>query len=766
MTKVIKRDGTKEPLDIDKIHKIVMFACEDVTGVSASEIELHAKIQFYDGIQTSELQETLIKSAADLISADTPNYQWVAGRLVNFHIRKQVYGQYEPWHLYELIQHNVKAGFYDMEILHSYTKAEFNKANSYIKHSRDDTFTYAAMEQFRGKYLVQNRVTKQLYETPQMAYMMIALTLFQNYPKAERMKWVKEYYNAISSFDISLPTPIMAGVRTPQRQFSSCVVINCGDSLDSINATSSAIVKYVSQKAGIGINGGAIRALGSTIRNGDAYHTGMIPFFKLFQAATRSCSQGGVRNGAATVHYPIWHLEVEDLLVLKNNKGTEDNRVRHLDYSVQINKLMYERLLEGKDITLFSPSDVPGLYDSFFSDQNRFKVLYERAEKHPNIRKKTIKAVELFSMLIEERKNTGRIYIQNVDHANTHGSFIEKLAPIQQSNLCLTGDTQVDVCIEGGEPETKTLKSVIDLVNQGKDVHIKSKKHSTDKIGYKPILAAAMTAKNAELMHIEDTESGYSIKCTPDHEIYTQNRGYIKAKRLKETDTLSINTYKYNNTIYCITNKVNNKKYIGMTSRSLKNRWNSHCSSARNDSPFRFHSAIRKYGEQSFTIEALYEGLSIEDARKIEEQLIDKYNTTILGYNAKPGGCGGWIVPENKYKKWKADRVKLSTLENNGNWSGYSDEFILDSCVTLFNSLQDKKEFSFAGILKMLRQEYPKIPKSFSKNRFKEYNHSFKQGLSSKLGISLEDLEILARSKSDAHREKLRLVNTKGVSNA
>jgi ribonucleoside-diphosphate reductase alpha chain len=292
------------------------------------------------------------------------------------------------------------------------------------------------MEQFRGKYLVQNRVTKDVFETPQMAYMLIAATLFSSYPKETRMKWVKDYYDAISNFDISLPTPVMAGVRTPQRQFSSCVLIEAGDSLDSINATSSSIVKYVSQKAGIGVNAGAIRAINSPIRNGDASHTGVIPFYKMFQAAVKSCSQGGVRGGAATLYYPLWHLEVEDMLVLKNNKGTEDNRVRHLDYGVQFNKLMYERLMTGGNITLFSPNDVPGLYEAFFADQDKFRELYEKAERKTSIRKKSIPAIDLFSAFMNERKNTGRIYLMNVDHANDHGSFKPDLAPIRQSNLC------------------------------------------------------------------------------------------------------------------------------------------------------------------------------------------------------------------------------------------------------------------------------------------------------------------------------------------
>ena len=436
MTEVIKRDGTRESLNIEKLHKVVTFACEEIAGVSASEVEIHSQIQFFDGIKTEDVQETLIKSAADLISEETPNYQWVAGRLINYHLRKMVYGQFDPWDLYTLVVKNVENGFYDKDILATYTKAEFNKLNSYIKHQRDNTLTYAAMEQFRGKYLVQNRVTKQIFETPQMAYMLIAMTLFQSYPKETRVKWVKDYYDAISTFDISLPTPVMAGVRTPQRQFSSCVLIETDDSLDSINASTSSIVKYVSQKAGIGIGAGRIRALGSPIRSGDAYHTGVIPFYKMFQSATRSCSQGGVRNGAATLYYPIWHLEVEDLLVLKNNKGTEDNRVRHMDYGVQFNKLMYERLLSGGNITLFSPSDVPGLYEAFFNDQEEFKYLYEKAEVHPNIRKKVLPAIELFSSFMEERKNTGRIYLMNVDHANTHSSFDEKVAPVRQSNLC------------------------------------------------------------------------------------------------------------------------------------------------------------------------------------------------------------------------------------------------------------------------------------------------------------------------------------------
>jgi ribonucleoside-diphosphate reductase alpha chain len=433
---VIKRDGRKEDLELDKLHRVVFWATEGINNVSASELEIRSQIQFYNGIKTTDLQETLIKAAADLISEETPNYQFVAGRLINYHLRKEVYNDYTPWNLYQLVKKNVELGYYAPELLTWYDESDWDRLNSYVKHDRDMILTYVAMEQLRGKYLVQNRVTGQILETPQVCYILIAATLFAEYPKETRMNWIREYYECISTHDISLPTPVMAGVRTPQRQFSSCVLIETDDSLDSINATTSAIVKYVSQKAGIGIGAGSIRALGSPIRNGDASHTGVIPFYKMFQAAVRSCSQGGVRNGAATLYYPIWHYEVEDLLVLKNNKGVEDNRVRHMDYGVQFNRLFYQRLIQGGDITLFSPNDVPNLYESFFRDQDKFQELYEAAERNTKIRKKTIKAVDLFSSFMQERKDTGRIYLQNVDNSNLHSSFDEKIAPVKQSNLC------------------------------------------------------------------------------------------------------------------------------------------------------------------------------------------------------------------------------------------------------------------------------------------------------------------------------------------
>lgn len=433
---VIKRNGKREELDLDKFHRVAQFACEDLAGVSASELEIKTHLQVYNNIKTKDIQETLIRAASDLISEESPNYQYVAGRLVNYALRKEVYDNFNPLSLHNIVSRNVSTGYYDSNLLEFYSKEEFIELDGHINHDRDFNLTYAAMEQMRGKYLVKNRVTGEIFETPQIAYMCIAMTLFCKYEKSIRMKYVKDLYDSLSFFYISLPTPIMAGVRTPQRQFSSCVLIETDDSLDSINATSSAIVKYVSQKAGIGIGAGRIRAVGSPIRNGDTSHTGVIPFYKLFQSSVKSCSQGGVRGGAATLYYPIWHYEVDDLLVLKNNKGTEENRVRHLDYGVQFNKVMYERLLSGGDITLFSPDDVPDLYEAFFTDNDKFRELYEKYERAYSIRKKTVKAVELFSAFVQERKDTGRIYLMNVDNANDHSSFDPTVAPIKQSNLC------------------------------------------------------------------------------------------------------------------------------------------------------------------------------------------------------------------------------------------------------------------------------------------------------------------------------------------
>lgn len=464
---VTKRDGRTEPINLDKIHRVVDWAAEGLSNVSVSQVELRSHIQFYNGIRTSDIHETIIKSAADLISEDTPDYQYLAARLAIFHLRKIAFGQFEPPSLFDHVTLQTKEGRYDPHLLQDYTRAEFDELDAHLDHWRDMNFSYGAVKQLEGKYLIQNRVTKRIYESPQFLYMLVAMCLFARYPADTRLGFIKRFYDAVSQFKISLPTPIMAGVRTPTRQFSSCVLIECDDSLDSINATTSAIVRYVSQRAGIGINGGRIRAVGSEIRGGEAQHTGCLPFFKMFQAAVKSCSQGGVRGGAATLFYPMWHLEVETLLVLKNNRGVEENRIRHLDYGVQINRLLYQRLIKGSHITLFSPHDVPGLYDAFFADQDEFERLYEMYEQDPAIRKRSLPAVELFSLLMQERASTGRIYIQNVDHCNTHSPFQADRAPVRQSNLCMEIALPTKPLNDLNDPEGEIALCTLSAFNLG-----------------------------------------------------------------------------------------------------------------------------------------------------------------------------------------------------------------------------------------------------------------------------------------------------------
>ncbi|MCW5197302.1 class 1a ribonucleoside-diphosphate reductase subunit alpha [Buchnera aphidicola] len=434
---VIKRNGTIEKINLNKIRKLLKLASQGFKNISISKIELNATIQFYDQIKTVTIHKIIIKCSADLISKKTPDYQYVSARLSIAYLRKEAFGTFQPPKLYQHVKNMIKLKKYDKDLLKNYSQQEYEYMDSFIKHDRDMKFSYAAVKQLEKKYLVKNRINGKIYESAQFLYILISACLFSKYPKHIRMKYIQDFYNAISKFKISLSTPIMSGVRTPTRQFSSCVLIECADSLDSINATSSSIIKYISQRAGIGINVGQIRAIGSSIRNGETFHTGCIPFFKHFQTAVKSCSQGGIRGGSATLFYPIWHLEVQSLIILKNNKGIEENRVRHVDYGIQINKFMYLRLLSQKYITLFNPANVPKLYKYFFSDQKKFKKLYIKYEKDDTLRKKKIKAIDLFTLIMQERTSTGRIYIQNVDHCNSHSAFNPHIAPIKQSNLCL-----------------------------------------------------------------------------------------------------------------------------------------------------------------------------------------------------------------------------------------------------------------------------------------------------------------------------------------
>ena len=500
-TNVVKRNGSVESLDLNKLHLMVEEACKDLAGVSASQVEMQSGIQFYDGITTSEVQEILIRSASDLIDLEHPNYQFVAARLLLFALRKQLFGRmHECPTVLEHTQKCVELGVYDAEILSLYNAEEFEKLQSFIDHGRDYLFTYAGLRQVVDKYLVQDRSSGQIYETPQFMYLLIAATIFSKYSKETRLDYVKRYYDAISKHKINIPTPIMAGVRTPLRQYASCVLVDIDDTLDSIGHSDLAIYKYVAQRAGIGINAGRIRGINSKIRGGEVQHTGVVPFLKKFEATVRSCTQNGIRGGSATVHFPIWHQEINDILVLKNNKGTEDNRVRKLDYSIQISKIFYERFIQNGEITLFSPHDVPGLYDAFGTD--KFDELYVQYENNSSIPRKTIGAQELFLDLLKERAETGRLYIMNIDHCNSHSSFMDK---VSMSNLCqeITLPTKPIQHID--DPNGEIALCILSAINIGKiknnedlevlcDLAVRSLDELIDFQGY-PVRAAEIATR-------------------------------------------------------------------------------------------------------------------------------------------------------------------------------------------------------------------------------------------------------------------------------
>lgn len=539
--KVKKRNGDYEKFDAEKINKILIWATEGIQNVSPSDIAMNAEYQFNDKIDTKIIHEILIQSTVDLISEELPNYQYVASNLLNYLLRKEVFETKDKMpSLWDVINKNINIGVYDSIILEKYTKDEIEYIDTFIKHERDYHYTYAGLKQLIDKYLVKDRTTNTTFETPQFAIIVLSMVVFSEYDHKERFKHIKNLYELISNMQISLSTPVMAGIRTPNRQYSSCTLISVDDSLDSIFNANTAIGMYVAKRAGIGIDAGRIRALGSKIRNGEVVHTGVIPFFKMFQSTLHSCSQGGIRKGSGTLYFPFWHLEIEDVLVLKNNKGTDDNRVRHIDYAIQFCRLFYQRVVNNEDITLFSPDEVHGLYDSFgYNDE--FEKLYLKYENDPNIRKKKISAKELMLAFAKERIETGRMYVMNIDNVNSNSPFQER---ISMSNLCLTGDTWINsVLINDNLYEKLRLDELVELFEYKKDASFKvlSKNIETNSYEFKTIEKAWLTKENADdLYEIEDEETGYKIKCTGDHLIFTKNRGYIRADELIETDVLDI----------------------------------------------------------------------------------------------------------------------------------------------------------------------------------------------------------------------------------
>jgi ribonucleoside-diphosphate reductase alpha chain len=548
---ITKRNGKVELLDYKKIHDVLNWATDGLKKVNVSDVAMKAKLQFYDKMPTRDIHMALIKSAQDLISPKNHNYQYVAAKLLNFYLRKEIYNTAKDMpHLELVITQNVEAGVYDDIIAEKYTPEDIDILNDYIKHDRDFNFSYGGLKQLVDKYLLKDRKAGITYETPQFMYMMIAMTLFQDYKKkGQRINLIRKFYNDISLHKLSLPTPIMCGVRTPNRQFSSCTLIDVGDSLDSIFSSDHAIGSYTAKRAGIGLNCGRIRGIGAKIRGGEVVHTGVIPFLKKFEKTTRCCTQNGVRGGNSTTHFPFWHQEIEDILVLKNNKGTDDNRVRKMDYSIQLSRIFYQRFLDDEYISLFSPHKVEDMYEAFGYDTELFDELYLKYEQDDTRLAGKIRARELMNVLIQERVGTGRIYIMNIDHCNTHSAFKDK---INMSNLCLVGDTIVDILLDG-TPMQARLDMVVGMghfianneydgvFEEGdNDIKILSKNINNGKIEYKKVTAVALTATDAEVMRITDERTGKSITCTPSHQVYTRNRGYVEAGELNEEDVLDI----------------------------------------------------------------------------------------------------------------------------------------------------------------------------------------------------------------------------------
>lgn len=540
--RVQKRNGSLEPLDLTKIHAVLEWACsgnadlDGIKGVSVSDIELNAQLHLHDKIKTSDIHTILIKSASELISEETPNYEIVAARLVWFAVRKEAFGANTPPHLKAVIDANIELGYYDANFKNLYSDEEIEELNAMIDHSRDDLFRYAGAEQMRRKYLTQNRKTRKPTESFQFPYIMVAATLFGTYPKETRMKYVRDYYDAISTHDLSEPTPVMAGVRTTTKQYSSCVVVSAGDELDSIERAGAAIMRYASKKAGLGIEGGRIRAENQIVRGGEAVSTGQIPFIKFFNGALKSCSQGAIRGASATYNYPFWHLEYESLIELKNEKGTDETRVRTLDYNVHFNRVVFERWIEGKSLTLFSPEEVPDLWSAFYSgDIDNFRTVYERYERTPGLTKKTMDAKQLVYKFLEQRFEVGRVYPMFADTVNRQSPFYE---PITSSNLCLAGDTKV--VVKRGSAVSSVRLDSLALPGALRGSEVLSYNIKTGQSEFKKVLAAAQTNSSAKVLRITDTVSGKQIVCTPDHQIWTENRGYVPAGKLTSEDKLLI----------------------------------------------------------------------------------------------------------------------------------------------------------------------------------------------------------------------------------
>ena len=735
--KVTKRNGQQEELNLDNIHAMLQNCKREDLGreldVSVSDTALNAHIKFADGMATSDIQQTLIKSAAEKIDPKTPDYSIFAGRLLVTEMRKEVYGQFQPIRFLDYIHANVASGLYDPKILELYSEEEIDMLESVMDYNNDFARPYSSIVQLDSKYLIKDAKTDRRLEMVQETFMLIAMTIFAY--EENCIELVIKMYNALKDDKISLPTPIISGVRTQLKMFSSCCLLKMGDTTESILASEYALSLMTANRAGIGVDMAPVRGIMAPVKNNTVKHTGALPLLKSIEAASKQFTQNSLRSGATVVNYPVFNWEIMDVLEYKNNQGSNTNRARFIDYTIGLPDIFLKRVLAKEDWTLFSSEDVPLLLSTYGSPE-LFEPTYEAYEKDETIRKKTLPAVEVFNKLIKERVGTGRIYIHFIDNVNRQGMFDEQ---ITQTNLCLVGDTKVPCFIQGKE----VIKDIKDIEVGDK---VLSKKVHTGRTTYEKVTAQALMHKDAELYEVEDLSTGYKIKCTGDHKIYTSNRGYVEARNLTSEDSLDIQGYR----VYQITNTINNKVYIGYTRHNIDHRFHVHCNNAQEGKDTYLYRAIRKYGKDAFKVEELEFFLTRQEAEAFEVACIKELTPD---YNLTAGGTGGWSVPQHKYAEWKKKVIKATTKENNPKWSGWSDEDILDRAYIYFK----ENSWNFKAWIDFSHREYG-MPKTYSKNRFSEYQGAsgstrFKEAYSDKFNV---DISTLKYTKTPQHKEALR----------
>lgn len=729
------RGGKPEPLDLDKIHRMLEL-CSYGLNISISDVALNAHLKIADNMSTIDIQQTLIKSASEKITPEHPDYSILAGRLMVTNMRKEVYGQFNPTPFLEYINKNVKSGLYSPDILDKYSSDEIKELGKYIDYENDMNRGLSSITQMESKYLIKDVKTNKSVEMIQETFMIIPMVIFAD--DDHRMDLIKDFYDALKNDEVSLPTPIISGVRTQLKMFSSCCKIKMGDTTESILSTEYALSLMTAQRAGIGVDMGPVRGILAPVKNNTVKHTGALPLLKNIESASKQFTQNSLRTGATVVNYPVFNYEIMDVLEYKNNQGSNTTRARFIDYSIGVPDLFVQRVLSKSDWTLFSAEEVPELFENY-GDGDKFKEVYEKYEARNDIRKTTVPAIDVFNKLIKERVGTGRIYIHFVDNVNKQGMFSEK---VTQTNLCLVGDTLVDVLINGD----KKKMAICDIVNSSEAIKVLSYKTKTGRTTYEKVTDGALMEKNAELYEVED-ELGNKVKCTGDHLFWTENRGYIKAKNLKEDDILLNNKF----SVYKITNLKNDKSYIGYSRHKIEHRFHIHQTNANNGKDTHLYRAFRKNGIESFCITLISEHSTEVDAQNREIKEIAKCGY----YNETDGGSGGWCVPKDKFSEWMTKLKQNTYGKNNPRYSGYTDGELL--CIARKEVL-DKK-----GFIKIneLYKKYKNYPKNFSKNRFVGYdgNSGYVRFRNAYKDMFSETFPIYI--KTDEHCKKLRAATMK-----